>query len=87
MKIKNIENLSNGLGVKLDIDFESMAWTTEQKDAVKQLFSAESLEKLEKKERDLIKNLRFKIGTGTPVELTGAIICRFDLKCLSIREK
>lgn len=69
---------------KIRFDIESANWTKEQKESVKKLFSTNSIEKLNKNERELIKDLRIAIGSGTPSELTDGPVCRFDVKCVRI---
>lgn len=85
MKIKNVSRIEDGLGVKMEVDLASMDWTDAQKAAVNKLLTSKSLDNLAPTERELIKELHLKIGTGTPADLADAIIARFDVSVITIK--
>lgn len=82
MKIKNVTSTDNNQGIRIDLDFETLDWTNEQKEAVKKLLASSNVDQLADEERELIKNLKLKIGSDKPTELAGFM--RFDAKFVRI---
>lgn len=84
MKFNRKIELTGDCGTKVEVDVSDLNLTGDQSSALNKLVASGGLDSLNQDEKDLLKDIKARVGTGTPGELAQAIIVRFDLEWVSI---